>query len=57
MFARTYLPSEVAAIVQEWKAKTAKVNARLAEGIADPERYPNMFPGFDIALKAEQMYK
>ncbi|CAE7647309.1 COPB2, partial [Symbiodinium sp. KB8] len=47
---------EVAAIVQEWKAKTAKVNARLAEGIADPERYPNMFPGFDIALKAEQMY-
>ena len=52
--ARTYAPSKVSEVVALWKADLAKVNKKAAEALADPEEYKNLFPDFDLALRAEQ---
>jgi coatomer subunit beta' len=52
--ARTYAPSKVSDVVALWKADLAKVNKKAAEALADPLEYKNLFPDFDLALRAEQ---
>jgi len=57
-FAHTYCPSKVPAVVSRWKAKAAEslsgVGQRnIAESLADPVKYENLFPGFAESLKAE----
>lgn len=45
MFARTYLPSETSRVVKLWKQDLEKNNRpKVAESLADPENYPNLFP-------------
>jgi coatomer subunit beta' len=39
--------------LQEWKKDLAGVNARAADALADPEEYPNLFPGLDEAAAME----
>jgi len=41
-FARTYCPSQVPRVLELWKAKTEKSKVMLA----DPVKYPNLFPDF-----------
>lgn len=53
-FARTYMPSRVTEVVQIWRKELSKINAKAAESLADPGQYANLFPDFDLALKAEQ---
>jgi coatomer subunit beta' len=53
-FARTYAPSRVAEVVKLWQADLAKINPKAAESLANPEEYPNLFPGIEEALRAEQ---
>ena len=54
--ARTYAPSEMARIVQLWRADLAqKVSPKAAEALADPAEYPNLFPDIHDALEAEKM--
>ncbi|KAG2189488.1 hypothetical protein INT44_004630 [Umbelopsis vinacea] len=45
MFARTYMPSETSRVVKLWKQELDKNNRpKVAESLADPENYPNLFP-------------
>ncbi|KAL4457362.1 hypothetical protein ABPG75_012227 [Micractinium tetrahymenae] len=52
-FARTYAPSRMTEVVKLWQGDLAKVNPKAAESLANPEEYPNLFPGIEDALKAE----
>jgi len=53
-FARTYLPSQISRVLKLWKVTLGQVNAKAAQSLADPEQYPNLFPGLADALKTEQ---
>ncbi|EGG14604.1 WD40 repeat-containing protein [Cavenderia fasciculata] len=51
---RTYLPSQLPEIVEKWRESLKSVSARVAESIANPREYPNLFPGYDTALEKEK---
>lgn len=53
--ARTYVPSKVSEVVELWKNDLKKINQKAAESLADPMEYPNLFPNWDLALKAEKL--
>ena len=52
-FARTYRPSRVTEMVKKWQTDLAKVNPKAAEALANPDEFPNLFPGFQEALEEE----
>ena len=54
--ARTYMPSQISRTLELWKEDLKKINERAAEALADPSKYPNLFPDLDIALKVENMF-
>merc|ERR1712232_478757 len=56
-FARAYCPSELSAIVKLWKEDLAQVNKSIADNLADPKDYPDLFPNFELMLTAEQIMK
>eukprot|EP00928_Gymnodinium_smaydae_P092345 TRINITY_DN7619_c0_g4_i1.p1 TRINITY_DN7619_c0_g4~~TRINITY_DN7619_c0_g4_i1.p1 ORF type:complete len:983 (-),score=256.05 TRINITY_DN7619_c0_g4_i1:18-2636(-) len=56
-FARTYCPSELAEVVKLWKEDLAQVNKSIAENLADPQSAADLFPDFDLTLKAEAAFK
>ncbi|VDN40637.1 unnamed protein product, partial [Dibothriocephalus latus] len=47
IFARTYLPSKVPEMVELWRAWLAEDPklGKAAEALANPQQYPNLFPG------------
>lgn len=58
LFARTYAPSRVPALVKAWKAELASTKRAkqtvLAKGLADPDEDPELFPeGWQHALSLE----
>uniref|UniRef100_A0A0K0FNC6 Coatomer subunit beta' n=1 Tax=Strongyloides venezuelensis TaxID=75913 RepID=A0A0K0FNC6_STRVS len=58
MFAHTYCPSQVDRVVCLWKEKIETSGAttrqkNIAEQIANPSNYENLFPGFSESLQAE----
>ena len=53
---RTYMPSRIEETLALWKKDLATVNEKAAEALADPTKYPNLFPDLDVALKVEQMF-
>ena len=55
-FARTYMPSKMKDVLDAWKEDLKGVNEKAAEALADPSRYPNLFPDLDLALEVEQMF-
>jgi len=55
--ARSFLPSHVCSIVKLWQDDLKVVNQKAANSLADPEQYPNLFPDFDLALKAERIFR
>lgn len=52
-FARTYLPHKTSEIVQLWKEHVGKVSEKASKSIANPEEYPNLFPGFKVKKEEE----
>lgn len=40
-----------------WKTDLKSVNEKAADALADPEKYPNLFPDLDWAVKVEEIYK
>ncbi|KAI8836673.1 coatomer WD associated region-domain-containing protein [Chytriomyces cf. hyalinus JEL632] len=53
--ARTYLPSHMARIVALWKESLLKANKKkIAESLADPAQYENLFPDLKYGLFLEQ---
>ncbi len=57
LFARTYLPSEISGAVDLWRNDLKSVSEKLAETLADPATYPNLFPDHQWSLKVEQIFK
>eukprot|EP01038_Epipyxis_sp_PR26KG_P006138 gene6138-8463_t len=55
--ARTYMPSEISRVLELWRADLKQINEKAAEALADPVKYPNLFPDLSWALKVEAMYK
>lgn len=43
-------------ILELWKADLKKVNERAADALADPEKYPNLFPDFAFALQVHCIF-
>lgn len=54
LFARTYAPSRVAEITQLWKDALKSTSPKVSQALADPSEYPNLFPGLEQQLQAEQ---
>ncbi|CAD7700543.1 unnamed protein product, partial [Ostreobium quekettii] len=54
-FARTYAPSKMSMVVEQWRDDLKKINPKAADSLADPAKYPNLFPHLDMALKAEEI--
>uniref|UniRef100_A0A7S0BDV7 COPA/B TPR domain-containing protein n=1 Tax=Rhodosorus marinus TaxID=101924 RepID=A0A7S0BDV7_9RHOD len=55
LFARSYCPSEVARIVEMWKADLRKNgHVRMADLLADPISHAHLFEGYDASLQAEK---
>lgn len=55
--ARTYMPSMVSPVLQLWKTDLRSINEKAADALADPEKYPNLFPDLEWALKVESIFK
>ncbi|XP_014670338.1 PREDICTED: coatomer subunit beta'-like [Priapulus caudatus] len=53
-FARSYLPSQVSRVLQQWKESLSKTNKKSAESLADPAEYENLFLGLREAVLTEQ---
>ena len=53
LFARSHAPSALPRALAAWKEALASVNPRAADALADPEAYPNLFPGWGDAVAAE----
>jgi len=56
-FARTYCPSGLADVVKLWKADLAQVNQAVADSLADPIGFPDLFPDFQLTLAAEKAFE
>jgi len=54
-FARAYCPSEVSRVIKMWKADLGSVNQAVAKALADPEEYPDLFPGFGDSKKLQEI--
>eukprot|EP01124_Arcella_intermedia_P019040 TRINITY_DN2616_c0_g1_i1.p1 TRINITY_DN2616_c0_g1~~TRINITY_DN2616_c0_g1_i1.p1 ORF type:complete len:869 (-),score=194.40 TRINITY_DN2616_c0_g1_i1:61-2667(-) len=57
LFARTYIPSEVPRIVELWRKDLAKTNPIIAQSLANPTEYPNLFPNFLEATEAQKHFR
>jgi coatomer subunit beta' len=56
-FARTYLPNKITYVLDLWRQELGKVNEKadkVAQSLADPEQYENLFPGFQLTVKTQQ---
>lgn len=57
-FARTYVPSQMSRVVGLWRDKLKEMNMeRMAQGLANPIEYENLFPGLIDSYKTEQFLK
>eukprot|EP00055_Hartaetosiga_balthica_P003032 m.6185 g.6185 ORF g.6185 m.6185 type:complete len:951 (+) comp2555_c0_seq1:80-2932(+) len=54
LFARTYKPSAVNEMTQKWKESLAEEYPKIAQSLATPEEYPNLFPEFSESLLLEE---
>lgn len=55
-FARTYIPSELPAVCEAWRADLKSVNEQLADALADPKNHLDLFPDFSLTLDAEAAF-
>ena len=55
--ALSYCPSRTSDAVKQWKQNLAGTSARAASLLADPDEYPNLFPGFEESLQEEKQRK
>jgi len=56
-FARTYCPSGLPEVVKLWKADLAQVNQAVADSLANPAEYPDLFPDYELTLAAEKAFQ
>ena len=51
---RTYLPSHISGILQQWKENVRQVSVTAADALADPSEYGERFPELEWAVKVEE---
>lgn len=56
-FARTYLPSKLAEVVNLWKADLKTVNESVANALASPSQHADLFPDYPMTLQAEAAFQ
>jgi len=56
-FARCYCPSQLSGVVKLWKTDLGAVNQAVADSLADPASYPDLFVNFDLTVAAETAFK
>merc|ERR1712232_554967 len=56
-FSRTYCPSALPEVVKLWKADLAQVNTAVAESLANPAEYPDLFPDYGLTVQAEGAFQ
>eukprot|EP01126_Amoeba_proteus_P032662 TRINITY_DN3186_c0_g1_i11.p1 TRINITY_DN3186_c0_g1~~TRINITY_DN3186_c0_g1_i11.p1 ORF type:complete len:615 (-),score=134.07 TRINITY_DN3186_c0_g1_i11:109-1953(-) len=54
--ARSYVPSRVSEVIALWRQDLGTTNPRIAQSLADPSQYPNLFDSFEDSLKAEKIF-
>ncbi|EGC32525.1 hypothetical protein DICPUDRAFT_49561 [Dictyostelium purpureum] len=55
--ARTYLPSLIPEMVEKWKENLKHTSSKAAEALSNPIDYPNLFPGYDLSVRAEKYFE
>ncbi|CCI11060.1 unnamed protein product [Albugo candida] len=53
-FARSYCPSKLSLVMDQWREDLASVSIRAAKALADPIRNSELFENLDFALQAEK---
>ena len=48
-----FLKSLIHRVLELWKTDLKQINEKAAEALADPVKYPNLFPDLDWALKVK----
>jgi len=56
-FARSYAPSEVSRVLELWRTDLAKTNPVIAQSLANPEEYPNLFPNYLEGIEAQKIFR
>jgi len=56
-FARSYCPTRLSETVKLWKEDLSKVNQQVSDSLADPEKYPDLFPDFAASLSCEKIFQ
>lgn len=56
-FARTYCPSELPNVVKMWTSDLGQVNQAVADSLANPEKYPDLFPDYALTVQAETVFE
>lgn len=58
-FARTYFPSKVSEIMDLWKKSLTNDHEqpKIAESLADPEKYDNLFEDYQDSKRAEEFVR
>jgi len=56
-FARTYCPSGLPDVVKMWRQDLAQVNQAVADSLANPAEYPDLFPDYQLTLQAEEAFQ
>jgi len=54
--ARSYVPSRLTELVALWREELGKTNPKIAQSLADPTQFPNLFHNFEESLDAEKRF-
>jgi coatomer subunit beta' len=54
LFSRSYAPSELPRIVELWRKDLSRTNPTVAQALANPNEYPNLFPDYLKALEIQK---
>lgn len=48
-----FLSTPKYSVLELWKTDLKQINEKAAEALADPKKYPNLFPDLDWALQVQ----
>ena len=46
--ARTFAPSKIPDVLHQWKKSLGQRHRKVADSLADPTQFPNLFPDFEL---------
>ena len=50
-----FLSIAIHSVLELWKTDLKQINEKAAEALADPKKYPNLFPDLDWALQVQHL--